>query len=66
MIIIQYYLSWKVDKDDYILRAHVRHEKKEILDKMMDIPLSMSFKVICRKIVSSRDESSLDRVNSKI
>ena len=42
-ILYQYF--WQVDKDDYILRAHVRHEKKDILDKMMDIPLSMSVKV---------------------
>lgn len=37
--------SVKVEKDDYVLRAHVRHEKKDILDKMMDIPMSLSVKL---------------------
>ena len=35
-----------MEKDDYVLKAHVRHEKKDILDKMMDIPMSMAVKVI--------------------
>merc|ERR1711881_511346 len=37
--------SIKVEKDDYVLRAHVRHEKKDILDKMMDIPMNLSSKL---------------------
>ena len=37
--------SVKVEKDDYILRAHVRHEKKDILDKMMDISMALSVKI---------------------
>ena len=37
-----------MDKDDYVLKAHVRHEKKDILDKMMDMPMSMAVKVNIR------------------
>ena len=36
----------KVDKEDgYNLRLHVRGENKDLLDKMTDLPLSLSFKL---------------------
>ena len=37
--------SVKVVKDDYVLKAHVRHEKKDVLDKIMDLPLSLGVKL---------------------
>ena len=37
--------SLQVGKDDYTLRAHVRHEKREVLDKMLDMPLSLGVRL---------------------
>ncbi|KAL0268476.1 UNVERIFIED_CONTAM: hypothetical protein PYX00_010404 [Menopon gallinae] len=35
----------KVEKGDYVLKLHVRHEKKDILDKLSDLPLLVSQKL---------------------
>ncbi|XP_021931036.1 tripeptidyl-peptidase 2 [Zootermopsis nevadensis] len=35
----------KVDKGDYVLKLHVRHERKDLLDKMLDQPLLLSQKL---------------------
>ncbi len=35
----------KLDKGDYVLRLHVRHEKKELLDKLVDLPVLVSQKL---------------------
>eukprot|EP00096_Caligus_rogercresseyi_P003722 TRINITY_DN171_c0_g1_i1.p1 TRINITY_DN171_c0_g1~~TRINITY_DN171_c0_g1_i1.p1 ORF type:complete len:1256 (+),score=320.81 TRINITY_DN171_c0_g1_i1:175-3942(+) len=37
--------SAKVEKGDYVLKAHVRHEKKEILEKMTDLNILLSQKL---------------------
>jgi hypothetical protein len=34
-----------VEKDDYLIRAHVRSERREILEKMLDLPLMLSLKM---------------------
>lgn len=35
----------KVEKGDYVLKLHVRHERKDLLDKMLDQPLLLSHKL---------------------
>ncbi|CAG2064289.1 unnamed protein product [Timema podura] len=35
----------KVEKGDYILKMHVRHERKELLDKLLDKQLLLSQKL---------------------
>ncbi|PSN55100.1 hypothetical protein C0J52_01886, partial [Blattella germanica] len=35
----------KVEKGDYVLKLHVRHEKKDLLDKLVDQPLLLSQKL---------------------
>lgn len=35
----------KVEKGDYVLKLHVRHEKKDLLDKMVDQPLLLNQKL---------------------
>jgi tripeptidyl-peptidase-2 len=35
----------KVEKGDYVLKLHVRHERKDLLDKMLDQPLLLSQKL---------------------
>uniref|UniRef100_A0A0K2T109 Tripeptidyl-peptidase 2 n=1 Tax=Lepeophtheirus salmonis TaxID=72036 RepID=A0A0K2T109_LEPSM len=37
--------SSKVDKGDYVLKAHVRHEKKDVLDKITDLNILLSQKL---------------------
>jgi len=37
--------SLKVNKDDYTLRAHVRHEKRELLEKMTEMPMALGVKL---------------------
>ncbi|QQP38425.1 Uncharacterized protein FKW44_018993, partial [Caligus rogercresseyi] len=36
---------YQVEKGDYVLKAHVRHEKKEILEKMTDLNILLSQKL---------------------
>jgi tripeptidyl-peptidase-2 len=35
----------QVEKEDYVLKAHVRSEKKELLEKLSDLPLLVSLKL---------------------
>ena len=35
----------KVEKGDYTLKMHVRHEKKDLLEKLSDLPLLLSQKL---------------------
>ena len=35
----------KLDKGDYVVRAHVRHEKRELVEKFQDTPLAVSTKL---------------------
>ena len=35
----------KVEKGDYVLKLHIRHEKKDLLDKMVDQPLLLNQKL---------------------
>ena len=35
----------KVDKGDFVLKLHVRHERKDLLDKLTDQPLLLSQKL---------------------
>jgi len=35
----------KVEKGDYVLKLHVRHEKRDLLDKMVDQPLLLNQKL---------------------
>ncbi|GLH08749.1 Tripeptidyl-peptidase 2 [Gryllus bimaculatus] len=35
----------KLDKGDYVIKMHVRHEKKELLDKLTDQPMLLSQKL---------------------
>jgi len=37
--------STKLEKGDYVLRLHVRHEKKDLLDKLQDMPVLISQKL---------------------
>jgi tripeptidyl-peptidase-2 len=35
----------KVEKGDYVLKLHIRHEKKDLLDKMVDQSLLLNQKL---------------------
>lgn len=35
----------KLDKGDYVLRLSVRHEKKDLLDKLVDAPILLHHKL---------------------
>ena len=37
--------SCKLDKGDYILRLHVRHEKTEFLERLTELPVTLYFKL---------------------
>ncbi|XP_076661783.1 tripeptidyl-peptidase 2-like [Halictus rubicundus] len=39
------YVIQKLEKGDYTLKMHVRHEKKDLLDKLVDMPLLLSHKL---------------------
>lgn len=39
------YTIQKLEKGDYILKMHVRHEKKDLLDRLTDMPLLLSQKL---------------------
>ena len=39
----KYFLQ--VEKDDYVIRAHVRSERREVLEKMLDLPLMLCIKM---------------------
>jgi len=47
MFFFQY--SIKLEKGDYTLRIEVRHEKREILDKLADMPFQFGLK-LCQPI----------------
>ena len=34
-----------MEKEDYVLKVHVRSENKDVLDKLTDMPLLISFKL---------------------
>lgn len=36
----------KVEKGDYTLKMHVRHEKKDLLEKLSELPLLLSQKML--------------------
>lgn len=35
----------KLDKGDYVIRMHIRDDKKDYLDKLMDIPMLLNQKL---------------------
>lgn len=37
--------SVKADKDDYSIKVFIRHDKKEMLDKMVDLPMTIASKL---------------------
>ena len=36
--------SLKLDKGDYVLRHHVRHDRSDLLDKIQEMPMTLSIK----------------------
>ena len=51
-----------MDKDDYVLKVYIRHEKKEILDKLLDLPMTITYKLptpISVEIYSSHANASV-------
>lgn len=32
---------YKLDKGDYTIKMHVRHERRELLDKIIDLPIQV-------------------------
>ncbi len=50
----------KVDKEDYVLRVHVRSENKAVLDKLTDLPLLLTSKLtnsgVSMDIYTSHDQ----------
>lgn len=42
--LLQYTIQ-KLEKGDYTLKMHVRHEKKDLLDRLTDMPLLLSQKL---------------------
>lgn len=39
------YANQKLEKGDYSLKLHVRHEKKDLLDKLTEMPVLLSYKL---------------------
>ncbi|XP_066603717.1 tripeptidyl-peptidase 2 [Prorops nasuta] len=39
------YTVQKIEKGDYTLKMHIRHEKKELLDRLIDMPLLLNQKL---------------------
>lgn len=37
--------SVKVEKGDYVIRQHVRHEKTDLLEKLMEMPITIITKL---------------------
>ena len=51
-----------MDKDDYTLKVYVRHEKRDILDKLSDLPMTLSTKLstpVSLDIYASHAQASL-------
>jgi tripeptidyl-peptidase-2 len=52
----------KADKDEYQLKAYVRHDKKDVLDKLQDMPMTLMTKLsspISLDIYNSHPQASL-------
>jgi len=45
MILILQYTIHKLEKGDYTLKMHIRHEKKDLLERLTDMPLLLSQKL---------------------
>lgn len=39
------YTIQKLEKGDYTLKMHIRHEKKDLLDRLTDMPILLSQKL---------------------
>lgn len=37
--------SFKLDKGDYIIRQHVRHDRPDLLEKLQDMPITVITKL---------------------
>lgn len=48
--------SLKLDKGDYIIRLHVRHERPDLLEKLTDLPLTVLTKLPQEVSVSALTE----------
>lgn len=44
MLALQYTIQ-KIEKGDYTLKMHVRHEKKELLERLNEMPLLLAQKL---------------------
>ncbi|KAK2578923.1 hypothetical protein KPH14_011132 [Odynerus spinipes] len=54
------YTIQKLEKGDYTLKMHVRHEKKDLLERLTDMPLLLSQKLsnpICLDVYASQSQA---------
>ncbi|XP_044257538.1 tripeptidyl-peptidase 2 isoform X2 [Tribolium madens] len=61
--------SIKLEKGDYVIRLHVRHEKKEYLDKLTEIPLLLQQKLsnaITLDVYSSYSQAAIAGKKSNV
>ena len=66
-LIFQY--SIKLEKGDYVVRLHVRHEKKEHLDKLTEVPLLLQQKLsttITLDVYSSYSQAAIAGKKSNV
>ena len=38
-------LHFQASKDDHVLKVYVRHERRDLLDSLQDLPMTISFKL---------------------
>ena len=38
-------LLFQTEKDDHVLKAFIRHERRDLLEKLQDLPMTISFKL---------------------
>ncbi|XP_064215541.1 tripeptidyl-peptidase 2 isoform X1 [Tribolium castaneum] len=61
--------SIKLEKGDYVIRLHVRHEKKEYLDKLTEVPLLLQQKLsnaITLDVYSSYSQAAIAGKKSNV
>lgn len=55
----------KLEKGDYTIRLQVRHDKKELLDKVKDMPLLLRHKLSTALTLDAYDSHAQALVNGK-